>query len=79
MEFSSSRLYFIAQRAFELLKESPSMELEATPDDEVFSSNDEMQELKVAAQIGYHKSLRLGLLEFSHGSAPETWLWVSVA
>ena len=55
------------------------MELEATPDDEVFSSNDEMQELKVAAQIGYHKSLRLGLLEFSHGSAPETWLWVSVA
>jgi len=34
--------------------------------------------LKVLKDSNY-KSLRLGLLEFSHGSAPETWLWVSVA
>ena len=56
MEFSSSRLYFIAQRAFELLKESTSMELEATPDDEVFSSNDEMQELRPLGEVDPKKA-----------------------
>ncbi|XP_039781551.1 uncharacterized protein LOC120648990 isoform X2 [Panicum virgatum] len=56
MEFSSSRLYFIAQRAFELLKESTSMELEATPDDEVFSSNDEVQELWPLGEVDPKKA-----------------------